>query len=129
MHSLRSRNRFLALALPIVAAVVVCCSASIAAANVRTAESVSGTWKGSYAGTFHGTFTLHWTQTRSVLKGTINLSPGGRSPINGSVNGAKINFGTVGSTVITYKGTVSGKSMSGTYHTPSGGGTWHARKT
>jgi hypothetical protein len=45
------------------------------------------------------------------------------------VHGSTIRFGTVGSSAITYSGTASGKSMSGTYHTPGGGGTWSAHKT
>ncbi len=53
-------------------------------------------------------------------------------PINGTVHGNAIRFGTVGSTAITYSGTVSGSSMSGTYqlHTTSGtpGGPWSASK-
>jgi hypothetical protein len=46
------------------------------------------------------------------------------------VNGNAITFGTVGSTVITYTGTVSGDSMSGTYQVGgSQHGTWSAHRT
>ena len=42
--------------------------------------------------------------------------------------GNKISFGAVG-VGATYKGTVSGKAMSGTWKSASRGGTWSARKT
>ena len=45
------------------------------------------------------------------------------------MNGSSIQFGTVGSSAITYTGTVSGNSMSGSYQTPGGGGSWSAHKT
>jgi hypothetical protein len=94
---------------------------------------LSGTWKGHYSGAFNGTFTLNWQQSGSTLSGTIHLSSGQSPPINGAVTGDTIRFGTVGSTAITYSGTVSGNSMSGTYKvkTSSGsvGGPWSASKT
>ncbi len=90
--------------------------------------SLSGSWAGSYHGTFSGTFKLHWKQTGSLLKGTITLKPGGTVPITGKVRGAKITFGAV-AVGVTYTGSVSGRSMSGHYKTPSGGGTWSAHKT
>jgi len=92
--------------------------------------SLSGTWSGKYSGAYHGTFTLHWKQSGSKLSGTIKLSTqSAKLPVNGSVRGSTIRFGTVGSAVITYSGSVSGKSMSGSYHTPGGGGSWNAHKT
>jgi hypothetical protein len=94
---------------------------------------LSGTWSGQYGGTFTGTFKLSWTQSGSNLNGTIDLNPGGTSPLNGTVSGNSITFGTVGSQAITYTGTVSGDSMSGNYkvHTANGtvGGSWSANKT
>jgi hypothetical protein len=49
------------------------------------------------------------------------------------VQGGAIRFGTVGSVGITYSGSVSGHSMSGTYqvHTANGpvGGPWSASKS
>lgn len=94
---------------------------------------LSGTWSGQYSGAFNGTFTLNWQQSGSTLSGTIHLSSGQSPSINGTVDGSTIRFGTVGSTAITYSGTVSGNSMSGTYKvkTPSGsvGGPWSASKT
>ena len=91
--------------------------------------SLAGTWSGHYSGAFSGTFTLHWTKTGSHLSGSITLSyPSGTYGINGSVHGSAINFGAVGAGA-TYTGKVSGKSMSGNYESPKGGGTWSAHKT
>ena len=95
--------------------------------------ALSGKWSGQYSGSFNGTFTLTWRQSGSRLHGTIHLSnPGDTMPINGTINGGAISFGTVGSTAITYSGTVSGGSMSGNYkvHSSQGtsGGPWSASK-
>jgi uncharacterized protein YukE len=95
--------------------------------------ALSGSWTGQYGGSFQGTFKLNWQQSTSNLSGTIQLSnPPGSLAIHGSVNGSTISFGTVGSTDITYTGSVSGSSMSGTYKvaTPNGsaGGTWSASR-
>jgi hypothetical protein len=97
-------------------------------------SGLSGKWSGQYSGAFQGTFTLNWTQSGSKLSGTIRLSSfNGTLPINGTVDGNAIHFGTVGSTDITYTGSVSGDSMSGTYqvHTPNGavGGPWNATRS
>jgi hypothetical protein len=103
-----------------------------AATNSRLAgDSLTGTWSGTYGGAYHGTFTLHWTQSRSHLTGTINLSTvGTRTNITGNVRGNTIRFGTVGNAAaITYSGSVSGTSMSGTYRTGGAGGSWSAHKT
>jgi hypothetical protein len=94
---------------------------------------LSGTWNGRYSGAYGGTFRLTWHQSGTHLHGMITISnPGGTLPINGTVNGSAISFGTVGSTAITYSGTVSGNSMSGNYeiHTANGtpGGPWSAKK-
>ena len=78
---------------------------------------------------FSGTFTLRWTLSRSLLHGSITLSnPRGKYGISGSVKGNAISFGAVG-VGATYTGSVSGKSMSGSYKSPQGGGKWSARKT
>jgi hypothetical protein len=102
--------------------------------STATASALSGTWSGRYSGAFQGTFTLTWQQLQSKLNGTINLSTSpGTIPLNGTVSGSVIRFGTVGSLAITYSGSVSGNSMSGTYqiHTASGstGGPWSATKS
>ena len=110
-------------------------TASAAAATSAPATSgVAGTWSGQYSGAYQGTFTLTWQLTGSSLHGHIKLSnPGGTLPINGSVQGSAITFGTVGSTAITYTGSVSGSSMSGNYkvHQANGdvGGPWSASKS
>lgn len=142
MHALGRRLPRLALALPVAAAIAIGCSAAIAtAASSPTAGSpaskaratggpLSGTWSGKYGGAYHGTFTLHWKQSGSQLSGTIKLSnPNSEPSIKGTVHGGSIRFGTVGSAAITYSGSVSGNSMSGSYKTPGGGGSWSAHKT
>jgi hypothetical protein len=45
------------------------------------------------------------------------------------VSGGSIKFGTVGGPAITYTGSVSGGSMSGSYSTPKGKGSWSASKS
>lgn len=115
-----------------VALIVLQLATTAAATNGRLAAggSLTGTWSGTYRSAYHGTFTLHWTQTNSRLTGTIKLSSVGRTNITGSVRGSTIRFGTVGNaSAITYTGSVSGKSMSGTYKTGGAGGTWSAHKT
>ncbi len=92
-------------------------------------SGLSGTWSGQYSGAYQGTFILIWQQSGSDLSGTINLSTDGTPSVNGTVSGSSIRFGTVGSSAITYTGTVSGNSMSGSYQTPGGGGSWSASKT
>jgi hypothetical protein len=106
-------------------------TATAVASSSRAARgaSLAGTWSGHYSGAVSGTFKLHWTQSNSKLSGTIKLSrPSGTYGISGSVRGKAIKFGAVG-VGATYTGKVSGKSMSGTWKSPSGGGTWSARKT
>jgi hypothetical protein len=105
---------------------------SAAAAAV---SGLSGKWSGQYSGAFQGTFILRWHQSGPRLNGRITLSSPSRGTlaIHGRVAGGAIRFGTVGSESITYSGTVSGSSMSGTYqvHTPNGavGGPWRASKS
>jgi hypothetical protein len=101
-----------------------------AATNSRLAGGpLTGTWSGTYGGAYHGTFTLHWTQSKSRLAGTITISSIGRTNITGRVSGSTIRFGTVGNArAITYSGSVSGTSMSGTYKTGGDGGPWSAHK-
>lgn len=94
---------------------------------------LSGTWSGQYGGAYQGTFILDWQQSGTSLSGTIKLSsPAQTLSINGIVEGGAIRFGTVGSTAITYTGSVSGNSMSGTYKVQTGtgsvGGSWSAAK-
>jgi hypothetical protein len=107
-------------------------TSSAGTSSTPAAGSLTGNWAGSYHGAFDGTFTLHWTQTGTKLAGSIDLSTAGMVPLHGTVTNGQINFGTVGSTVITYTGTVSGDSMSGNYQVAGGtGGTgsWSAHKS
>lgn len=105
-------------------------SAATSKASTTTASGLSGKWSGRYSGAYDGTFALTWQQSGSKLSGSITLSdPGGKLSLNGTVNGNTITFGTVGSAVITYSGTVSGSSMSGTYQVAGrSGGPWSATK-
>jgi hypothetical protein len=107
-------------------------SAPAAAASKAPAAAgpLSGAWNGQYGGSYQGTFVLHWRQSGSKLGGRIHISnPASSMPIHGSVAGGSIQFGTVGSYAITYSGTVSGGSMSGTYKVGGAqGGNWSASK-
>jgi hypothetical protein len=106
-------------------------SASAPAAAAASA-GLSGTWSGTYSGPYQGTFTQTWRQSSSLLSGTIKLSnPPGTLPIHGTVAGGAIRFGSLGSLAITYSGTVSGNSMSGTYQVHAGNsasGPWSASR-
>jgi|SRR5215469_6957652 len=108
--------------------------AAKAASAPKSTSALSGKWSGNYSGAYNGTFRLSWHQSGSHLHGTITISnPRSRLGINGTVHGTAITFGTVGSTAITYSGTVSGSSMSGTYQVQgangSTGGPWSASKS
>ena len=105
-------------------------AAPATSAPAAASGPLSGKWNGQYGGSYQGTFVLHWLQAGSKLNGHINISaPPSTLPIHGSVNGTSIQFGTVGSYAITYTGTVSGNSMSGTYKVGSvQGGNWSASK-
>jgi hypothetical protein len=118
-----------ALVLPVAVFLAVCCTAA-AIAGTPTRSTLPGTWTGSYGGAFSGTFTIHWRLIGTRLVGRITLSrPAGNYGISGSlIRGGGIRFGVVGAGA-TYKGTVSGKTMSGTYHSPQGDGTWSAKKS
>ena len=104
-----------------------------APAPAAAPSGLSGKWLGQYSGSYQGTFTLHWRQSGPDLKGTIDISsPAASMPIHGSVSGSKISFGTVGQYGITYSGTVSGNSMSGTYQVKDGRGStgnWSAARS
>ena len=98
--------------------------------------NLSGHWSGRYSGTFTGTFDLTWHQSGTSLAGTITISSlnDGGTAINGSVQGSSIRFGTVGSQAITYTGSVTGSSMSGSWQIAAGGqshggGSWSASRS
>ncbi len=104
--------------------------AAAASSAPAAASPLTGTWNGHYGGSYQGTFVLHWHQKGSKLGGRIHISsPASSLAIHGSVAGGSIQFGTVGSYAITYSGTVSGGSMSGTYKVGGAqGGNWSASK-
>ena len=109
-----------------------CCSTALAAATASSSHAattgLAGKWKGHYGGAVSGHFTLHWRKTGSQLHGSITLSnPQGQYDISGSVRDGKIKFGAV-SVGAKYKGKVRGTSMSGTWTSPQGGGSWSAHK-
>jgi hypothetical protein len=109
-----------------------CCGTALATTSASSSHvattGLAGKWKGHYSGAVSGHFTLRWKQTGSRLYGNITLSnPNGKYNISGSVNRGKIKFGAV-SVGAKYKGTVKGKSMSGTWTSPQGGGSWNASK-
>jgi hypothetical protein len=130
MH-VHARRRGIALVIPVlcVAALLAAwCSTSAIAAASSSKSSLAGTWSGKYSGPYSGTFRLHWTQSGSTLSGSIALSyPKGTYHISGSVHRSAITFGAVGAGA-TYTGSVSGKSMSGSYKTAKGVGKWSAHK-
>jgi hypothetical protein len=110
-----------------------CCGTAIAAASASSysaanSSSLAGKWKGHYSGAVSGHFTIRWQQTGTRLHGTITLSnPSGKYGIGGSVRKGKIKFGAV-SVGAKYTGSVRRASMSGTWTSPEGGGTWSATK-
>jgi hypothetical protein len=109
-----------------------CCSTALAvgasSTHAATKSKPAGKWKGHYGGAVSGHFTLHWRKTGARLHGSITLSkPQGTYEIGGSVRNGKIKFGAV-SVGAKYKGHVRGTSMSGTWTSPQGGGSWSAHK-
>jgi hypothetical protein len=110
--------------------------ATSAPAQAAANSGLSGKWRGQYSGAYQGHFVLRWHQSGSRLIGTIALSTPARGtvPIHGTVQGSTIKFGTVGSEAITYSGSVSGSSMSGTWQIKgpggaAGGGPWSASRS
>jgi peptidoglycan hydrolase-like protein with peptidoglycan-binding domain len=112
------------------ATVTVTATTTAPATSKSTGVDLSGKWNGKYSGNYTGTFVLDWEQTGSKLSGTIMLSaPAATLSLNGTITGTTIDFGTVGSTEITYTGKVSGDSMSGTYSVNGApGGDWSATR-
>jgi hypothetical protein len=98
--------------------------------------TLSGKWSGKYSGSYSGTFTLTWQQSGDNLSGTIKISAfaNAATPLKGTVHGKSITFGTVGSQEITYSGSFSGNTMSGTWNMQAGGqtmgsGPWQASRS
>lgn len=140
MRRSRRRTPPITAALSILAAlaVILAIGSPLASASTKKkhrrptmAATLTGTWNGQYSGAFNGTFVLKWTQSGTKLSGTIKISsPSSTLGVNGTISGSSISFGTVGGgTAITYTGTFSSSSMSGSFKTPAGGGSWSASKT
>jgi hypothetical protein len=115
----------------LVAAVLALCFSAVALAALGTSRpQLGGKWSGRYGGAVSGSFTLTWKQTGTKLSGTITLSnPHGTYGIGGIVNRTSISFGAV-QVGATYTGSLSasGKSMSGHWKSPQGGGSWSDHK-
>ena len=101
------------------------------------APPLAGLWAGEYKSVVpanaDGTFTVVFDGSGSAYTGSIVMA-GLCEPdcsITASVTGNTITFGSVGPRAVTYKGTISGDSMSGTYtvgNEGQGEGTWTAVK-
>jgi len=114
-------------------------SETAAASATPAPAGLSGQWSGAWQDTSPdqsgGTFVVTWTQTGSVLagsimvKGTPCLTTG---QVTGSLSGSSISFGAVsGRVTISYTGTVASDTMKGTYSAPTCGnakGNWSATK-
>jgi hypothetical protein len=88
---------------------------------------LSGTWEGECTGPLSANSfcAVTWTQTGNALNGTImwSSSPDGLH-ISGNVTGSTISFGAA--RVVTFTGTLSGATMSGSYKDIANGktGSW-----
>jgi hypothetical protein len=114
-------------------AVVTSPGASPAAGTV--AGDWNGTWQSTVVTQATGTFTVTFAQNGNALTGTVRVADSTCLPegsLTGVLNGSAITFGAVkGANTISYTGTVSGDSMSGTYGAPTCGpdqGTWEATR-
>lgn len=115
----------------IAALLALCLSATAVAGLSASRPQLAGKWSGRYSGAYSGSFTLNWKETGTKLSGTITLSsPHGTYGISGRVSRTSISFGAV-QVGATYTGSVgaSGKSMSGHWKSPQGGGSWSAHKS
>jgi hypothetical protein len=96
-----------------------------AATATQSPLDLSGTWEGECTGPFNGFCSLTLTQTVNTLDGTFILSsPQDHLHISGALAGRAISFGSVG--VVTFTGTLSGSTMSGSYTDVANGkaGSW-----
>jgi hypothetical protein len=98
---------------------------------------LAGFWAGEYKSTVpanaDGTFTVVFEGSAPDYTGSIVIAGlcDPDCPITANVTGNTIGFGSVGPRAVTYKGTISGNSMSGTYTVGTegqGNGTWSAVK-
>ena len=95
---------------------------------------VTGTWRGTWQSSVYGVsgiFTAIIIQQGSTLSGSIDIPDIGifDASLKGTVDGNTITFGDI-QNQITFTGTVSGDSSSGTYvySSLSDNGTWQATK-
>jgi hypothetical protein len=102
---------------------------------------LDGTWKGTYASQKYapatGTFTVVFRQRGSTISGAITIQPSclTRGTVDGRLTGNTIDFGAVRgqSRSVSFTGRISGRRMSGTYHSDascgSDNGTWTAARS
>jgi hypothetical protein len=86
---------------------------------------LSGTWAGECTGPFNGFCSLTLMQTANTLHVTFMLSsPPDNLHTSGKLTGSTISFGAVG--VVTFTGTLSGSTLSGSYTDIANGisGSW-----
>jgi hypothetical protein len=99
--------------------------------------SLVGLWSGEYKSTVpanaDGSFTVVFQGAPPDYTGSIVIAglcePD--CPVTATVNGNAITFGSVGPRAVSYKGTISGNTISGTYtigNEGQGSGTWKAVK-
>jgi hypothetical protein len=97
-------------------------------------SALTGTWNGTWRSSSDasGTFSVTFTQTSPSLNGTLSISVAclDGAKVTGTVSGSSIEFGSVkGQCDISYKGSIDGDQMSGTYDlSGAAGGTWKASK-
>ncbi len=99
--------------------------------------ALSGTWNGTYDSKLgvSGTFTATFVQTGDEISGDITIKGSpcvSHGTVKGSVTGSSIEFGAVqAERTVSFKGTLSGDRMSGTFDAPDCGpdsGTWNAQR-
>jgi hypothetical protein len=122
---------------PTLTATVTPAATATATPSATGLGALSGAWMGTWANETPaaiGTFTLTWAQQGTLLVGAIGVTGSNcisAGNVTGNLDGNKISFGAVeGTKTITYVGTVSGNTMTGTYSSECGPskGTWTAVK-
>ena len=110
------------------------------ATTASAAITAAGTWKGTYASTKYptttaGTFRMTIVVTGSDFTGTVNVTSNcvSTGTLAGRIAGNMITFGAVkAAETITFSGTITATTMSGTYHSGAACGddvgTWKAVK-
>ena len=109
-----------------------CCGTALAAssahhppAHVETRRQVDGQLQRRRFGSLHDSLEA---DRLAAARAHHALESEGTYGISGSVTSGKIKFGAV-SVGAKYKGKVRGTSMSGTWTSPQGGGSWSATKS